>query len=165
MSFLARLKEKPPQVRAQYAFFAALLVTGVIGAVWVTTLPARFASFEGAVQTQNAPLTASAKEGLDRLMEGIGEVAPDRADEAAYLENEDSVPPPYTEESPGALAGLRDWDAATTTIPKEAEPARDPLPPTTPNPSPLPAPDTVQVPEATTSPTIILIGTTTKKAE
>jgi hypothetical protein len=39
----SKLQTKSAGVKAQYAFLVAFVVTGVIGAVWVSTLPARIA--------------------------------------------------------------------------------------------------------------------------
>ncbi|MCR4285645.1 MAG: hypothetical protein NUW00_01990 [Candidatus Kaiserbacteria bacterium] len=50
---LRRLHEKDSNTKAQYALIGAILVTGVIGLVWVSTLPARFqntASLEGSAE-------------------------------------------------------------------------------------------------------------------
>lgn len=50
---LRRLHEKDSNTKAQYALVGAILVTGVIGLVWVSTLPARFqntASLGGSVE-------------------------------------------------------------------------------------------------------------------
>lgn len=50
---LRRLHEKDSNTKAQYALIGAILVTGVIGLVWASTLPARFqntASLEGSVE-------------------------------------------------------------------------------------------------------------------
>ncbi|MCR4285419.1 MAG: hypothetical protein NUW00_00835 [Candidatus Kaiserbacteria bacterium] len=50
---LRRLHEKDSNTKAQYALIVATLVTGVIGLVWVSTLPARFentVSLDGSVE-------------------------------------------------------------------------------------------------------------------
>jgi len=50
---LRRLHEKDSNTKAQYALIGAILVTGVIGLVWVSTLPARFQNttvLEGSVE-------------------------------------------------------------------------------------------------------------------
>ncbi len=47
MSFLKRVQSQSSSVKAQYAFVGAGLITGVIGIVWVSTIPARFADISG----------------------------------------------------------------------------------------------------------------------
>lgn len=50
---LRRLHEKDSNTKAQYALIGAILVTGIIGLVWVSTLPARFqntASLDGSAE-------------------------------------------------------------------------------------------------------------------
>lgn len=50
---LRRLHEKDSNTKAQYALIGAMLVTGVIGLVWASTVPARFqntASLEGSAE-------------------------------------------------------------------------------------------------------------------
>ncbi len=42
MSLLTRIQAKSKNVKTQYAFFGACAITGMIGIVWVSTLPARF---------------------------------------------------------------------------------------------------------------------------
>lgn len=46
MGFLKHLQSKPSNVKAQYSFAFASLITLVIGIIWVTTVPARFASVD-----------------------------------------------------------------------------------------------------------------------
>ncbi len=43
MDFLDKLRAKPSDVRAQYAFFVASFITGIIAIIWVSTLPAQVA--------------------------------------------------------------------------------------------------------------------------
>lgn len=45
MGIFDRIHSSPVHIRGRYAFFTAFFITGIIGAVWATTLPARFASF------------------------------------------------------------------------------------------------------------------------
>lgn len=42
MGFLEHVRSKPESVRTQYALGIAGLVTGIIGVIWVTTIPAKF---------------------------------------------------------------------------------------------------------------------------
>lgn len=44
MDFLTRIRSKSPAVRAQYALFSALIITGGIAVVWATTIPTRFSN-------------------------------------------------------------------------------------------------------------------------
>lgn len=43
MTFLKHIQSKSSAVKAQYAFGVSALITGIIGMVWVSTLPAKFA--------------------------------------------------------------------------------------------------------------------------
>lgn len=42
MGLIRYIRNQKPDVRAKYAFFLAVGITGAIGLVWVTTLPAQF---------------------------------------------------------------------------------------------------------------------------
>ncbi len=42
MEFLERIQSKPREVKAHYAFVFSAFITGVIGLVWLSTLPSRF---------------------------------------------------------------------------------------------------------------------------
>ncbi len=54
MSFLERIQSKPKAIKAQYAFISACIVTGLIGLVWVSTVPARFEELKPTVANQEA---------------------------------------------------------------------------------------------------------------
>lgn len=45
MNFFTRLQSKSSDVKAQYAFVFASLITGLIGVVWMSTLSTRFSEF------------------------------------------------------------------------------------------------------------------------
>lgn len=52
MDFLTRMRSKSPIVRMQYALGIAGLTTGVVTAIWISTIPARFAEMrDGATTT------------------------------------------------------------------------------------------------------------------
>jgi hypothetical protein len=53
MGIIQSLRSKPQHVRTQYAFVIALLITAVIAAIWMTTLPARFSGY-GKVQKEDS---------------------------------------------------------------------------------------------------------------
>jgi hypothetical protein len=42
MDFITRIRSKSPHVRMQYALGMAGVVTGIITAIWLSTIPARF---------------------------------------------------------------------------------------------------------------------------
>jgi len=60
-SFLERMRAKPQHVKGRYAFLGALLITIVIGAVWVTSLPARFSSISEVEPVNNDASSASSQ--------------------------------------------------------------------------------------------------------
>lgn len=45
MDFLKRIQSRSRTQKMQYSFTVAVLITGIIGTVWATTLPAKFANF------------------------------------------------------------------------------------------------------------------------
>lgn len=51
MDFWSRIQSKSSGVKTQYAFLVAGLVTGIIGVVWVSTLPARFSQMTASSET------------------------------------------------------------------------------------------------------------------
>lgn len=51
MDLLTRLRSKSPIVRMQYALGIAGLMTGIITAVWISTIPARFAELKDTATT------------------------------------------------------------------------------------------------------------------
>lgn len=59
------LRKKPRQVRNQYAFWIALLVTLVIVGVWSLTLPDRFSDIEG--RTESPDVVENSNEIRERL--------------------------------------------------------------------------------------------------
>ncbi|MCF7815580.1 MAG: hypothetical protein K9M10_02380 [Candidatus Pacebacteria bacterium] len=60
MDFLKHIQSKPREIKTRYAFFVAILVTGIIGSVWVSTVPARFSNNtiqqEEKTESKNNPL-------------------------------------------------------------------------------------------------------------
>lgn len=172
MNFLERLKNKPSYVKTQYAFTGAILVTGVIALMWTTTLPARFGAITASIDTAEVGTdVASAQAGLGAILkQGLKtEDEFTRTDEAPSTEIN-----PYDDiASPGALGDLSGWGelTASSTYEKTLDPSL-PIVTLPPQSSEQSAIDT-RAPQApvpsgtTTSPksTVILIGTTTKKAE
>jgi hypothetical protein len=155
MGFISRLKEKPSHVKTQYAFVGAVVVTGAIALVWTTTLPARFGAISASLETVEENVdVASVQDGLGALL---------KKQELGGEPTESANTETYTNTEPeGALGGLTDWSepmvATTTNAPDHGVVTNPPSP--------------TQVPSATTTPpvtapkpTVILIGTTTKKAE
>ena len=57
MSFLKRVQSQSSSTKAQYAFVEACLITGFIGVVWASTIPARFAQMtEEPLEEEKEPL-------------------------------------------------------------------------------------------------------------
>lgn len=161
MSFLKRLREKPAHVKTQYAFLSAAFVTLIIGGIWTTTLPARFAEIGASVSPKESEQAASVTEGIDSFMENMDGVM----EEASQIQ--DTVTKqPVTGNSyapQGALGELAGWNATNTpgrtasSSPREEEVQTVTAENTT-SATATPA-------EPTQKPEVILIGTTTKKAE
>ena len=59
MDFLTRMRSKSPIVRMQYALGIAGLVTGIITAVWLSTIPTRFAEIGASATTTETRTTIS----------------------------------------------------------------------------------------------------------
>jgi hypothetical protein len=53
MDFWSRIQTKSSSVKTQYSFLIAGLVTGIIGMVWVSTLPARFSQMAASNETNS----------------------------------------------------------------------------------------------------------------
>ncbi|MFZ2253081.1 MAG: hypothetical protein WAW13_02800 [Minisyncoccia bacterium] len=62
MDFWSHIESKSSGVKAQYSFLIATFVTGIIGMVWVSTLPARFSSL-----SEPEELSAEDSPGLSEL--------------------------------------------------------------------------------------------------
>jgi len=82
MVSLHDLQTKPKSIKARYAIIGACVFTGLIGIVWVSTLPARFASMGDApaskqVETENTSafkgLFDNTKRQFDTLFATVGE--------------------------------------------------------------------------------------------
>ena len=63
-SFFERLRGKPKETRVQFSLLSALCVTGAVGLLWSTTLPARLARLQ---TPEDAGLAADA-EGLNSFL-------------------------------------------------------------------------------------------------
>ena len=159
MSILARLKEKPSHVKTQYAFTGAIVVTGLIALVWTTTLPARFGAVTATMDSiEEKTDVASVKMGLDALMKQGLETEGDEFSDTDILTD-----PEVVDGALGDLGRLDEHVPTTTAQTAEIKPSMPPLEPLSSAPSPV-----VGTPTPTTTnskPTIILIGTTTKKSE
>lgn len=70
-NLLQKLRQKPKFVQSQVAFLVALVSTGIVATVWVTTLPARFggvpASSQGADTLTATDVMQSAKGFVDTV--------------------------------------------------------------------------------------------------
>ena len=53
MDFWSRIQTKSSNVKTQYSFLIAGLVTGIIGMVWVSTLPARLSQMAASGETNS----------------------------------------------------------------------------------------------------------------
>lgn len=153
MSFLAELRQKPSETKVQYAFAGAFVLTFVIAGIWTTTLPARFAAIGTSVESSDVQ-TASVQEGFGDFVDGIDDIVL-----TAELDQgkEESLPPSF--EPTGALGGLSiDEDnvssaSSSPTVHTEAS---------TPSGA---GGSTTGATGTSSTPRIIQIGTTTKKAE
>ncbi len=157
MEFLNELRKKPSHIRTRVAFGSALGVTLVVALIWSTTLPARLSEIGGTIK-EGAEQTASVQTGLDTLIEGIQQETIPKGEE------------PVPEEDPAvqqlrieALGGLETWNEenSTSTTPSEGV-TSTPTPQTVATSSPEVSNGS---PTSTQKEKVILIGTTTKKAE
>ncbi len=161
MSFLKRLKEEPSHVKTRYAFVGATVMTVAIALVWTTTLPARFGAISASIDSlPETTDVASIQNGFDALISGnegnVTEGGGDTTLEASAYSN--TLPD-------GALGDLGGWSEpqsptvtplATTSEPQTTAEASIPTPQQQASSTP---------PTSAPQPTVILIGTTTKKAE
>ena len=167
MSFLENLKRKSPEAKSRYAFVGALLITLGIGLIWTTTLPARFGAISTSFKSEDMGGTANVKEGLNAFIQGIEETSSDTSlREGVSDERQDYV----LEPPQGALGSLSGWDGTTTTGTttvslKTVEVGKIEIEKVPEGGSPVsqiePSPTTTEI----VKPTVILIGTTTKKTE
>ncbi len=68
---IERLRKEPREVKSQVAFVSALVITVLIGIVWLTTLPARFSGVGGVSEKFD-----TAKQNLASLTEGVTSESP-----------------------------------------------------------------------------------------
>ncbi len=188
MQFLEQLKSKQSHIKTQIAFVSAVSVTGIIGLVWASTLPAQFNKIGDEVVLESEAQTATAGNALDELIAGVTKGMD-------TLETEEETPEDaFVSDMPSgsALDELSGWrtqaemerlvpEEGSLTQPAVIESSTSPLSPPTPSPTPAPAQapspavesdvlppqeePSVSVSETPKTPTVILIGTTTKKTE
>lgn len=166
MSFLSNLRAKPEGVKSRIAVISALMVTGVIGVVWTSTLPVRFASLESgiAVGVENS---ATAKNAITDLVAEMEQIPPpveetetlDASTESFFMEESaldrlagERFDP--TEEG-GAGGGVEEMGTETRV---------EETPLTTTPPAPETALPKTEEPTPKQEPRVILIGTTTAPA-
>ena len=131
---LERLREKPKEVRVQISFLSALGVTGVVGLLWVVTLPARLQGLpESGKAAADGSFYAEAKNNLSQII-GAAQERPEEMQDVpasasgAYREG---APPAETSgyndflfapETPGvAPIDRREVLIATTTTTREPD--------------------------------------------
>lgn len=166
MSLLALLRAKPDKVKSRIAIAGALSITVAIGIVWSSTLSARFSSLSENVE-EGAKNTANAKEALTDLVAEVGKNTDTSATEEGTTNDSTST---FELEKSG-LDALREERFDPTAVPS-----------TTPEPNEMPSenserkatstangvdtPNNVAVAPSSTpassTPRMILIGTTTK---
>lgn len=61
LDYLDKVREKPESHRRRVAFGSAVLITGLILLVWLTTLPAKFDTETVASQERNSPISTLGK--------------------------------------------------------------------------------------------------------
>lgn len=146
MAFLKHIQRKSSTVKAQYAFGAATVVTGLIGVIWVSTLPAKFSTISVATPSVegtdelNGFLT-NTKDQLGSIVEAVNETGETRDKQPTT--NLDML---------GVAEVPENTVTATTIIPDQLAPPQTIESTTTPAVSPK-----------STEPTFILIGTSTSQ--
>lgn len=164
MKLLSELREKPSHVKTHYAIFGAALVTLGIAAIWSTTLPARFSAISTSFEDVDTSQFANMKGDINALTntgeDGEEAQSADIPGTAAF--DTDNIPPPQSNEA-SALGSLEGWD-----VPATSSPARTPTVPV--EEKPTVKADSVIAPTSTPpkvapKPTVIRIGTTTKKSQ
>ncbi len=77
MSLWDRIVEQSAETKAQYAFVSAVVVTGIIGMIWLSTIPSRFAQIPDTTST--SPAEESPEESLmdvfDATKDQVGAIA------------------------------------------------------------------------------------------
>ncbi len=153
MSFLSNLRSRPDGVKSRIAVLGAILFTGLVGVVWTSTLPVRFATLQNGLE-KGVENTATAKNALTDLVAEIEQTPPLPEDSESFDTAQESF---MMEESAlDRLAGERfdpTEEAETNSEGGETGTAT----------APEPAPVTTIAPEQeeTSEPRVILIGTTT----
>ncbi len=146
MTFLKHIQSQSSAKKTQYAFGVSALVTGIIGVVWVSTLPAKFADIsispppiEGTEEVGN--FFNNTKEQLGSVIDAVNETEGVAEEEQVPTTNLDMLGEPGVSDTTATLE--------STTSPLQMAPPPI-IPPTTTE--PLPKTETQQY---------ILIGTTT----
>ncbi len=110
MSFLKHIQAKPKEVKVRYAFLGSCVITGMIGVVWASTLPARFTEMkpvEMAEETESTDtndfgeILSETKNQLGNIIDWNTEETPTEAalpeDSALGALNEEPSTPPEPE--------------------------------------------------------------------
>ena len=149
MDFWSHIESKSSGVKAQYSFLIAGLVTGIIGMVWVSTLPARFSKLGEQEESlvEDSPglgeILTDTKAQLGNIIETTKETV---AEESFNTDSLDSLgESSFHEDS---------TEVNTTQVPTEEVPVVM---------SPSVATTTPEATPETKSPKMILIGTSTSK--
>ena len=174
MGILHEFKQKSSQVKSRYALLGAMVLTLGVGFIWVTTLPARFADIGETVKEVGEGQTAGAgfSDMVEKARQQIGAEEFD-SERAKALENPTGET--YIQVNPmmnaSALKGLDGWEDSTTSPQKtEALPVVSTEVKKNEAPSggavregASPVGTSSTMTQEPSTPTVILIGTTTSK--
>lgn len=184
MHFIEDLKIRPNHVKSRVALLVAVSFTGIIGLVWISTIPARFSDTATSVPKETDKDVASVTNAFDEIIAGTKKgIDSMQVEETVEETLEEETPPTEIYMSDSALGKLSNW-SATTSTPEAVEtiplPSQETIIAPTPTPTPTPVPIPVSVPPVVSPPiggketiggtgetkaSVILIGTTTKKTE
>lgn len=115
---LEHIASKGSETKGRYAFFIALFVTLMIGLIWASTIPSRFANINANKEDVPSPLDnlmVETKENLGTVIESMGR------EEEVFSENMDMLDLSSDEEKEATSTTISDFfikdeNTATTTI-------------------------------------------------
>jgi hypothetical protein len=89
-SLISRIRRRPKHVREQYAFFGAVIFTGLVAFVWAVSLPSRFEVSAPTADVTEASRPFSAV--LERARENLTSLG-EAATQSSYTQTATTVPP------------------------------------------------------------------------
>lgn len=106
LKWIEKTRKKPKEVRNQYAFFGAVVVTGFIVVLWVVSLPSQLARIEESKEGDETPKGAFSQFITDAKQNFAGAFAANTDEAPAISEEATSTVPEVTEEPAVVLPDL-----------------------------------------------------------